>query len=450
MDLWQYPLSPQDKLNSTYLNLDIRQLPTPAAIIDIGKVKKSCKLMLDAVEQLELSFRAHVKTHKTSELAKLQVGEDCKDVRLVVSTVAEAEHLVPLLKTYIQKGAAVNIVYGIPVGPSQVSRLAAVAQELGSGSITFMIDNPAQFPCLEQFKTLTGFAACVFLKTDSGYHRAGLEPLSAEMVELVNQISRLEADGVIQLLGFYSHNSLSYQGGSPDDAMGMLKKEIDVCREASQHLKTPRSKSLIVSVGASPTALSIQNILTSGGSQSTSAQALRDTLELTKSNFELEIHAGVYPLFDMQQVSASSRNFQYDPHEDIAVTVLAEVCSLYPHRTDEAEALISAGSLALAREPCKGYPGWGVVSPWGMPDSYHISPEQRIIVSRISQEHGILAYEKKHSDSKALPVEYGHKLRIWPNHACITLAMYGYYFIVDSTSPKPDQVIDVWCRWRGW
>ena len=176
-----------------------------------------------------------------------------------------------------------------------------------------------------------------------------------------------------------------------------------------------------------------------------------EALQLTTSTFELEIHAGVYPLFDLQQVAASSRAFSTDPHQIIAVTVLSEVCSLYPKRTESPEALISSGCLALAREPCKDYPGWGVVTKWGMPDMYSTSVDDRIIVTRISQEHGILGYEKSKEDRNGpLPLKYGQKIRLWPNHACITLAMFGWYYIIDSSSKSPDTIVDVWARWRGW
>lgn len=446
-----FPLSPVNELKKLYVKKPLQSLPCPGAIIDIAKVKSNCKLMLDAVAHLGLSFRAHVKTHKTSELTRYQVGEYCKDVRLIISSVIEAEQLKPLLKEYQSRSAKVNIVYGIPIGPSQVQRLASVAQELGPGSLTFMIDNTAQLSSLETFRKYAGFCAQVFLKTDSGYHRAGLAPLSDEMIDLVKQVSSWESKGLVRLVGFYSHSSLSYGGSSPDDAMDMLTLEIDVCREATRHLKSSRSRPLVISVGASPTALSIQNILPSTSSNSNSAQALREALRLTTSNFELEIHAGVYPLFDLQQVAASSRAFTRDQYEVIAVTVLSEVCSLYPKRTENPEALISSGCLALAREPCKDYPGWGAVTRWGMPETYSTSVDGRIIVTRISQEHGILGYEKsKEGRNGPLPVEYGQKIRLWPNHACITLAMFGWYYIIDSSTETPDIVVDVWARWRGW
>ncbi|EXJ64194.1 hypothetical protein A1O7_00530 [Cladophialophora yegresii CBS 114405] len=444
-----YPLSPREDLLRKYQHVSLHDVPVPAAVIDIAKVKANCSAMLNAVKELQVSFRAHVKTHKTAEITRLQVGQDCQDVRLIVSTIVEAEQLVPLMLDYQGRNAKVNVLYGVPLGPSHVQRLAAVAAQLGKGSIAVMIDHPAQLKCLVEFKKHAGFPVLVFVKTDAGYHRAGLAPDSNEMVDLVRRVSTAEEQGDLILLGFYSHNSLSYGGSSPDDAMDMLKVEIDVCRQASQHLRQSRQTPLLVSVGASPTALSLENILPSASASTASANALKETLQLTKSNLELEIHAGVYPIFDLQQVAASSRHFTTDPHDIISVSVLAEVCSLYPNRTEHPEALTSAGCLALAREPCKDYDGWGVVSPWNMPKHYSIKRDERVVVSRISQEHGILAFEQG-SIQRHLPLEYGQKIRIWPNHACITLAMFGWYFVVDSDTDSPDKVVDVYARWRGW
>lgn len=438
-----------DELKAKYVGRSINDLPPPSAIIDVAKVEQNAKLMLDAVHELGFSFRAHVKTHKTRELARYQVGLASKDVRLVVSTVAEAEFMLPVLLEYKKQGAKVNLLYGIPAGPSAVDRLAAVGRQLGKDGFTFMIDHVAQFAVLKRFKELAGYPAYAFLKCDAGQHRAGLAPGANEMIDLVDKVAALEDEGQVKLLGFYTHNSNSYSGSSPDEAMAYLQQEIDACREATKNLDKQRTSLLVISVGASPTALSIQNILPSSASSSTSAKALKEALQLTTSNFELEIHAGVYPLFDMQQVAAQSRSFTTDPHDAIAVTVLAEVCSLYPNRLEEPEALISAGCLAMAREPCKDYPGHGVLSRWNMPADYDISKDGRIIVKRISQEHGIIGYEQASGVSQ-LPVEYGQKVRIWPNHACITLAMFDFYFVVDSASDQPATVVDVFASCRGW
>jgi D-serine deaminase-like pyridoxal phosphate-dependent protein len=444
--LQAYPLPPSDALRKALVGQTLQDMPTPAAIIDLSKARRNCSLMLDSIKKLGVKFRAHVKTHKTSELTRLQVGADCRDVRLVVSTVIEAEQLVPLLLDYQSKGAKVNVLYGVPLSASYVERLASIGQALGPGSISTMIDHPDQLKALRRYATLAGSPASIFIKADAGTARAGLSPASSEMQHLVRTASDLEEAGVIVLQGFYSHAGHSYGGSSPDDAMEMLMHEISTGIEAAKvRTSVTGSAPLTISVGASPTILSVQNLFSS--SETPASKQLASLLQSASQNFTLELHAGVYPLLDMQQNATHARP---SPTSDIALTVLAEVSSLYPDRTPgKPEALISAGCLALAREPCKDYPGWGVVTPWGFTAEDYDLEQNRMIVARISQEHGILTYEGD-APQKELPLLYGQKLRIWPNHACITGACYGFYIIVDSSSDEPDKVVDVWPRWRGW
>ena len=437
----------EEELSSHFIGTSLKDAPVPSAIVDISKAKRNCAAMLKAVESLDVSFRAHVKTHKTSELTKLQVGETCKNVRLIVSTIIEAEQLVPLLKDYKMAGAKVNVLYGVPIAPSQVERLARVGKALGQGSISVMADHVGQLPSMRRFKDLAGFPVHVFIKVDSGSHRAGLSPTSDSLARLVKSLSECEDAGDLLVNGLYSHAGHSYYGNSPEDAMAMLKHEISACEDAAKHASVDgfRKKPLVVSVGASPTVMSAQNLQDSH-SDAGASRALANAIKLDKESFELELHAGVYPLLDMQQVSVKARHIEGDPLDHIALTILAEVCSLYPER-ERPEALISAGCLALGREPCKDYKGWGIVTPWGM--EKEAKQDDELLVTNISQEHGIIGFEKSTTDDEP-PLSIGQKIRIWPNHACIASASYGWYLVVDSSSDSPDRIVDVWGRWRGW
>jgi hypothetical protein len=87
-----YPTPSQSSLLSQYVGQHIRDLPTPAVILDRSKIKKHCAAMLSVCSALGVGFRPHIKTHKTLELAKLQVGEE-GPANFIVSTVVEAEGL---------------------------------------------------------------------------------------------------------------------------------------------------------------------------------------------------------------------------------------------------------------------------------------------------------------------------------------------------------------------
>jgi D-serine deaminase-like pyridoxal phosphate-dependent protein len=351
--------------------------------------------------------------------------------------------MIPVLLELKQKACKINILYGIPLVPSQVPHLAKAARQLGKNSISVMIDHPDQVPFLEELSSLAGHAVCVFVKVDTGYHRAGLPPLSLNKNGLLEKLSFAEESGRAQILGLYSHSSLSYSGTTPEQAMGHLISEIRGCKEALQeNLHLLPKRELIISVGATPQVVSSQNLLRSDTSCS-EAQKLKALL--TETNVEL--HAGVYSILDMQQLSTHSTTDSGKPADEIAISVLAEVCSVYNDgERDKPEALVAAGTLALGREPCPSYPGWGLVSPWRQNDQ--TSAAEKLILARISQEHAIVTWE---DDSQAkIPLAVGQAIKVYPNHACVTGAFYGWYFVVDSDQDSDAaRIVDVWVRVRG-
>ena len=153
-----------------------------------------------------------------------------------------------------------------------------------------------------------------------------------------------------------------------------------------------------------------------------------------------------------------------DPSNLCAKQILTNPQTVYPDRgaNGTTEALINAGTLALGREPVtdKGkvpgqdYSGWGLLMHWGGVDTPAPGPEFPRVhggwqVGRISQEHGILVWKGKKED--VMPLRYGQRVRVWPNHSCIAGAGYDWYLIVDSRKKgREDEVVDVWPRWRGW
>ena len=337
------------------------------------------------------------------EVAQLQLGDRINDVKVIVSTVAEAEHLSDFLLTSRESRRSVNvstvtgspsassdseglcqILYGIPLPPSQIERLAHLGKKIGSESISVLVDNGSQLQAARAFRDMAGFPVKVFVKIDTGYHRAGVVVGTEEFNRLLIDILDMESRGTVELLGFYSHAGHSYGGDSALGAMELLIVELEGLEKAANDASkardhAPMSQKYVLSVGATPTATSIENML------ERSAQAespmggeiakLKKVIERVKATHAIEIHAGVYPFLDMQQLatqaspSALPANPKYDNSglstADIALTVMAEVASVYESR-DSPEALIAAGSLALGRDPCKSYNGWGIVSDWGM------------------------------------------------------------------------------------
>lgn len=59
-----YPLPTKEELVKEFVGKSIKDVATPAAVLDLGKVKNNCNRMLEACATLGFGWRAHIKTHK--------------------------------------------------------------------------------------------------------------------------------------------------------------------------------------------------------------------------------------------------------------------------------------------------------------------------------------------------------------------------------------------------
>ena len=104
--------------------------------------------------------------------------------------------------------------------------------------------------------------------------------------------------------------------------------------------------------------------------------------------------------------------------------------------------LIDAGALALSKDisaqefqPAVGY---GTIAD---------APAKDMAVVACSQEHGFVGAGD--------PLPYGNlpigtRVRVLPNHACITAAAYDRYYVVDSELDGGRTVVDIYDRINGW
>jgi D-serine deaminase-like pyridoxal phosphate-dependent protein len=65
------------------------------------------------------------------------------------------------------------------------------------------------------------------------------------------------------------------------------------------------------------------------------------------------------------------------------------------------------------------------------------------IITRAYQEHGVVECDP----TRAFPnLPIGAKVRVAPNHICMTAAAHDRYYVVDQS----DEVIAIWTRVNGW
>ncbi|KAF7792638.1 hypothetical protein EIP86_003735 [Pleurotus ostreatoroseus] len=406
----------------------LNALRTPAAVIDRAVFAKNCARMHTKAKEWGASFRAHVKTHKTAEGVKLQLDSEAGQTHaIVVSTLMEAHEVVRA--GLVADGTVTDILYGLPLPPNKIADLSALWDEIAQygGIVRILIDHADQLKFLENFESQRKSPRqwSVFVKIDAGSKRAGVEPTSSRFEALV---TRLFSSPVVSVFGFYCHAGHSYGSTSLDTASQFLSSEVDAVNTAAGFALSLRSGMLNTTPVTAPFVLAV-------GSTPTAHAASAETKEKLASilNGTLELHAGNYPLLDLQQLHTGLIH-----RTQVAQRVLATVISYYPGRGADGtdEAMCDAGAIAMSKDTGpSGTFGEVLGKSWRL--------------GRISQEHGTLVKATEGDGENKL--EIGEVIEIVGQHACLILAAYPWYYVVDSEGEGGGKIVeDIWVPWKGW
>ncbi|KAJ7597007.1 putative serine dehydratase domain-containing protein [Mycena floridula] len=408
-----------------FVGQDLNNLRTPAFILDRNVFAQNCAKMHLKAKAWGASFRAHLKTHKTIEGTRLQMKSTADTTSaVVVSTLMEAWQVVN--GGLFKDGTVKDILYGLPVAPNKIADLASLwnAIEGDGGIVRLLVDHPDQVTFLEKFESQREKPRkwSVFVKVDGGQKRAGVYPNSPAFDNLVTSLFKSPA---IAVYGFYGHAGNAYASKSLSEASSFLSGEVNAVNDAAGRAfeilsgplqMAPPDEPFVLSVGSTPTAHAA-----SAETRAKISQVLHGVLEL---------HAGNYPMLDLQQKETGMISMEH-----IAQRVRATVVSLYPGRGDDGsdEALIDAGAIAFSKDTGPA-PGYGKV----IGKNWH--------VGRMSQEHGTLTRTAGSKDE----LKIGELVDVVGQHACLIAAAYPWYYIVDSQVENGTKIVDVWVSWKGW
>ncbi|TFK30411.1 hypothetical protein FA15DRAFT_683766 [Coprinopsis marcescibilis] len=420
----------QHALKNSYVGKTIEDVKTPAFVIDRSIFESNCAGMIKKAKEWGADFRAHLKTHKSTEGTKLQLAtSEGKTGAVVVSTVKEAWEV--WNSELVKDGYVNDILYGLPIGLNKISDLSALwdQMELYGGVVRLLVDHPEQIKLLEAFGREEGKSRpwSVFVKINGGQNRAGVATSSEALKSLVSAIL---GSSVVRLYGFYAHAGNAYASKSQSEATKYLSSEVQTVNDAAQYTLTHFKEQLASIQHTEPFVLSVGSTPTAHVSGLEAREILKQTL-----HGKLELHAGNYPLLDLQQQHTSLIDYPR-----IAQHVRALVVSYYPARGNngEDEALIDAGAIAFSKDTGpSGSFGEVIGKPWTL--------------ARISQEHGILRCTNM--DSPDAKLEVGTIVEIVGQHACLIAARsqaYPWYYVVDSRVGGGKEIVDVWVAWKGW
>jgi D-serine deaminase-like pyridoxal phosphate-dependent protein len=365
--------------------MKLADLPTPCLVLDHGILVRNIRVMAAALSRLGVPLRPHMKTAKSIEVARLATHGQPGGI--TVSTLAEAEY-------FFGQGIT-DILYAVGITPQKLDQVAKL--NAAGAQIIVITDDPAMADTIAAHPA----PPRTLIEIDSGEERGGVGPDSDLLLELA---ARLGAS----LTGVMTHAGHSYAGRGVREIARIAEAERGAVTRAATRLRDAGHTITIVSAGSSPTARHAENFAG-----------------------VTEIRAGVYMFGDLFQSEIETHGA-----DAIAVTVLTSVIGRRPGRI-----LVDAGGLALSKDRStetapRDY-GYGLAL-----DIDGTRGLGNAIVRKAYQEHGVIELDPAHPVD--LPI--GAKLRIAPNHTCMTAAAHDRYFVVDGEQ----EVVAIWHRINGW
>ena len=172
--------------DSTWPMLD---LSTPALVVDLDVFDANVGAMARLIADTGKTVRPHVKTHRTPELARRQLGGPA--VGLTCATVGEAESM-------LEVGLDDLLIANEVVDEAKIDRVAAMARGAG---VTVAVDDGAPAEALSRSAVRAGSTVGVLIDVDILLHRCGVGSV-AEALALAAVIERLPGVELRGIMGY--------------------------------------------------------------------------------------------------------------------------------------------------------------------------------------------------------------------------------------------------------
>jgi D-serine deaminase-like pyridoxal phosphate-dependent protein len=380
--------------------MTVADLSTPALLVDRDRLARNLDRMQARADTNDVTLRPHAKTHKSVALAREQQTRGAEG--LTVATVREAETFV---------GAGIEEVrVAFPVtGPDKHERLRALRDV---ATVSFVVDTVAG---AEQAAAVYDARdpVDVLMEVDVGHGRCGV-PWNHD--EAAVHLARRIADRPeLRLAGILTHAGQAYDGPTGDETTAdalqrVARHERDrmlrmAARLAHEDVPGVTPDTFEISIGSTPSLSAFEN-------------AERDGFRVT------EIRPGNYLMHDAMQVALGAAAL-----DDCALTILTTVVSTQRTANGPTRAFVDAGKKVFTTDTGYGTDGYGVV----LSSDETITPRANVRLDHLSEEHGWLTVPS------ASTIEVGDRLRVVPNHACVTVANHSTLHLVDDAT-----VVDRW------
>ncbi|MDA4137007.1 MAG: alanine racemase, partial [Thaumarchaeota archaeon] len=278
--------------------MQLDDLDTPSLVVDLDRMERNIKRMVKFTRENDVSLRPHVKTHKSPEIAKMQLAAGSTGVCL--QKVSEVE-------VFVDNGIRDIFLTNEVVVPSKIERLARVAEKAHVG---VAVDDMEVAKLTGKIFRDVGTEVDVYIDVDVGMGRCGARPEDA--AALAQQVYREKNLVFKGLMGYEGHVI------SNKTKKEQVKASADAMKGIATAKKGIKKKGLdveVVSVGSSVS-----------------------TWNNAKHPDVTEVQPGMYVFNDHVLVDRGVATW-----DDVALTLVATVMS----KPAEDRAVVDAGSKAF-------------------------------------------------------------------------------------------------------
>ncbi len=167
-----------------------QDLDTPAIVVDLDRLERNIAAMSGRVRAAGAHLRPHTKTHKTPEVARLQLRYGAAG--LTVAKLGEAEVLA-------DAGFDDLLIANELIGASKLRRLARLARRV---TVRSCVDSLVGARMLSDVAEAEGLRFAVLLDIDTGLNRSGVEPEQAVVLgEAIGALPGIDLVGVFSYAG---------------------------------------------------------------------------------------------------------------------------------------------------------------------------------------------------------------------------------------------------------
>ncbi len=353
------------------------KIPTPALILDLDALEDNIHRMSSRAKEKGIHLRPHCKSHKSVNVAQLQMKAGALGVSC--ATIGEAE--------VMARGGISGILITSPiVSPGKIVRLIALHEQ--ASDILIVVDNVRNIEDLAKANSQSQTPIRVLIDFDIGQNRTGVKSIE-EALALADLIL---ANPTLQLVGFQAYGGHFQHIANYQDRLKAVRCQNEKIKELRDQLQKMTPLPLIIT----------------GGGTGTSDIDL-------KEGVYTEVQVGSYLFMDVEYSDVELQPEGGSPFKP-SLFVLTTVISSHPNKT-----IVDAGLKSFATDGPKPRVFSGTSS--------HFSYEFR------GDEHGqvlsqdplpighVLEFLTPHCDPTVNLYDYYHCVRgntlvdIWPIEA---------------------------------